>query len=104
MVVEDVEFGEMFLYHSCIEMWPHPTLKVMYTVCILMIQAVIPSTVVVCIHARIARYLHAHATVQRDSRRAQRELSRNKRTTILLSETFSQNLCRNSTCQEYRGM
>ncbi|KAJ9574575.1 hypothetical protein L9F63_008258, partial [Diploptera punctata] len=37
------------------------------------------------VHARIASYLHAHATTQRDSRRARKELERNRRTTLLLS-------------------
>ena len=37
------------------------------------------------VHARIASYLHAHATTQRDSRRARKELERNRRTTLLLT-------------------
>ncbi|KAJ4430938.1 hypothetical protein ANN_19531 [Periplaneta americana] len=37
------------------------------------------------VHARIASYLHAHATTQKDSRRAKKELERNRRTTLLLT-------------------
>lgn len=37
------------------------------------------------VHARIASYLHAHATTQKDSRRARKELERNRRTTLLLT-------------------
>lgn len=37
------------------------------------------------VHARIASYLNAHASTQRDSRRARKELERNRRTTLLLT-------------------
>ncbi|XP_014255781.1 neuropeptide F receptor-like [Cimex lectularius] len=84
-VVEPMMFGKVVLYETCIEDWPNQELKVLYTLCVLMIQAVIPAGVVGCIHAKIASYLHSHAKTQRDSRRAQRELQRNKRTTMLLS-------------------
>lgn len=57
----------------------------LYSACILLVQAVIPALVVGVVHARISSHLHAHAKTQRDSRRAQRELARNRRTTLLLS-------------------
>ncbi|XP_054262500.1 neuropeptide F receptor-like isoform X2 [Macrosteles quadrilineatus] len=84
-VVEPFKFQEVVLYEMCIESWPSQELKLLYSVCILLIQAVIPALVVVVVHARISSHLHAHAKTQRDSRRAQRELARNKRTTVLLS-------------------
>lgn len=48
-------------------------------------MAVIPPLVVGIVHARIAKYLNEHARTQKDSRRAQKELERNKKTTVLLS-------------------
>nr|AKO62911.1 long neuropeptide F receptor isoform 2 [Rhodnius prolixus] len=84
-IVEPFKFEAVILYETCIERWPSQELKVAYAVCVLMIQAVIPALVVGCIHAKIASYLNAHAKTQRDSKRAQRELQRNKRTTLLLS-------------------
>uniref|UniRef100_T1HVS4 G-protein coupled receptors family 1 profile domain-containing protein n=1 Tax=Rhodnius prolixus TaxID=13249 RepID=T1HVS4_RHOPR len=86
IIVEPFKFEAVILYETCIERWPSQELKVAYAVCVLMIQAVIPALVVGCIHAKIASYLNAHAKTQRDSKRAQRELQRNKRTTLLLSD------------------
>ncbi|XP_046666920.1 neuropeptide F receptor-like [Homalodisca vitripennis] len=84
-VVEPFKFQELVLYEICIESWPSQHLKVMYSAAILLVQAVIPALVVGGVHASISSHLHAHAKTQRDSRRAQRELARNKRTTMLLS-------------------
>ncbi|KAG8283452.1 hypothetical protein J6590_016712 [Homalodisca vitripennis] len=84
-VVEPFKFQELVLYEICIESWPSQHLKVMYSAAILLVQAVIPALVVGGVHASISSHLHAHAKTQRDSRRAQRELARNKRTTLLLS-------------------
>lgn len=88
-VVEPFKFQEVVLYEICIESWPVQELKVLYSACILLVQAVIPALVVGVVHARISSHLHAHAKTQRDSRRAQRELARNKRTTLLLSGTIN---------------
>ncbi|XP_046664430.1 neuropeptide F receptor-like [Homalodisca vitripennis] len=84
-VVEPFKFQEVVFYEICIESWPSQQLKVMYSAAILLVQAVIPVMVVGGVHASISSHLHAHAKTQRDSRRAQRELARNKRTTLLLS-------------------
>lgn len=84
-VVEEIKFNQLVLYETCIEKWSSQRLKVGYAACVLMVQAVIPALVVGLVHAQIAAYLNAHARTQRDSRRAQRELQRNRRTTLLLS-------------------
>ncbi|XP_068084812.1 neuropeptide Y receptor type 2 [Anabrus simplex] len=73
------------LYEVCIEHWPSRNAQLLYTVCVLLLQSVLPAIVVATVHARIAAYLHAHARTQRDSRRARKELQRNRRTTLLLS-------------------
>ncbi|KAL1138457.1 hypothetical protein AAG570_008521 [Ranatra chinensis] len=84
-VVEPFTFQRLVLYETCIERWPSQRLKVAYAVCVLLLQAVIPALVVCVVHARIASHLNAHAKTQKDSRRAQRELNRNRKTTLLLS-------------------
>ncbi|XP_067008058.2 neuropeptide F receptor [Anabrus simplex] len=77
--------SRVVLYEACIEHWPSRTAQLMYTVFVLLLQSVLPAIVVGTVHARIAAYLHAHARTQRDSRRARKELQRNRRTTMLLS-------------------
>ncbi|PSN40738.1 hypothetical protein C0J52_16798 [Blattella germanica] len=84
-VVEAVTFQRVVLYEACIERWPSSRARLFYAVCLLLLQSVIPALVVATVHARIASYLHAHATTQRDSRRARKELERNRRTTLLLT-------------------
>ncbi|RZF35569.1 hypothetical protein LSTR_LSTR005097 [Laodelphax striatellus] len=84
-VVEPLTFSHVVLYETCIERWPSQTLRIFYTASVLLVQAVIPALVVGVVHARIASYLHQHANTQKDSRRAKRELQRNRRTTMLLS-------------------
>ncbi|XP_039293547.1 neuropeptide F receptor [Nilaparvata lugens] len=84
-VVEPLTFSHVVLYETCIERWPSQTLRVSYTASVLLVQAVIPALVVGVVHARIASYLHQHAQTQKDSRRAKRELQRNRKTTMLLS-------------------
>ncbi|VVC26228.1 Neuropeptide Y receptor family,G protein-coupled receptor, rhodopsin-like,GPCR, rhodopsin-like, 7TM [Cinara cedri] len=83
-VVEPLTLNQVFLYESCREKWPSTDIKVTYNVALVLIQAVLPATVLLVVHIRIAAYLHAHTASQKDSRRAQRELQRNKRTTLLL--------------------
>ncbi|GFG35484.1 hypothetical protein Cfor_00548 [Coptotermes formosanus] len=84
-VVEAVSFQRVLLYEACIERWPSRRARLFYAVCLLLLQSVIPALVVATVHARIASYLHAHATTQKDSRRARKELERNRRTTLLLT-------------------
>ena len=79
----------MVLYEACIEQWPSDGIKLSYGVAILLIMAVFPPLVVGIVHARIASYLNEHARTQKDSRRAQKELERNKKTTMLLSGKFT---------------
>lgn len=83
-VVEQLQFHQVILYESCREKWPSTDIKVAYNIAVVLIQAVLPATVLLVVHIRIAAYLHAHTASQKDSRRAQRELQRNKRTTLLL--------------------
>lgn len=83
-VVEPLKFHQIILYEYCLERWPSTDIKVAYNIAVLLIQAVLPTAVLLIVHIRIAAYLHAHTASQKDSRRAQRELQRNKRTTLLL--------------------
>lgn len=83
-VVEPLKLQQMVVYESCREKWPSTDIKVAYNIVVLLILAVLPATVLLVVHIRIAAYLHAHTISQKDSRRAQRELQRNKRTTLLL--------------------
>ncbi|XP_025412492.1 neuropeptide F receptor-like isoform X2 [Sipha flava] len=83
-VVEQQKLQQVILYEACIEKWPSTDIKVAYNIAMVLIQAVLPATVLLVVHIRIAAYLHAHTATQKDSRRAQRELQRNKRTTLLL--------------------
>ncbi|XP_060868157.1 neuropeptide F receptor-like isoform X2 [Metopolophium dirhodum] len=83
-VVEPLKFQHVVLYEACREKWPSTDIKVAYNIAVVLIQAVLPATVLLVVHIRIAAYLHAHTASQKDSRRAQRELQRNKRTTLLL--------------------
>lgn len=88
-VVEPVTVKQVYLYDTCIEKWPSHNLRIIYTTCILLVQAIIPALVVGVVHARIASYLHTHAKSQKNVQRAHRELRRNKKTTILLLGTKS---------------
>ncbi|XP_050549049.1 neuropeptide F receptor-like [Daktulosphaira vitifoliae] len=83
-VVEPLTFHQIVLYESCLEKWPTTEIKVAYNIAIVLIQAVLPATVLLVVHIRIATFLHTHTTSQKDPRRALRELQRNKRTTLLL--------------------
>lgn len=87
-VVEPLKFHQVVLYEACREKWPSIDVKVAYNIAVVLIQAVLPATVLLVVHIRIAAYLHAHTASQKDSRRAQRELQRNKRTTLLLIGNF----------------
>lgn len=87
-VVEPLQLHEVVLYEVCREKWPSTGIKVAYNIAVLLIQAVLPATVLLVVHIRIAAYLHAHRASQKNPRRAQRELQRNKRTTLLLIGTY----------------
>lgn len=87
-VIEPVIIDHCVIYEVCIEQWPSHNYRVSYAVAVLLIMAVIPPLVVGTVHARIANYLNTHARTQKDSRRAQKELERNKKTTFLLSGEY----------------
>jgi len=95
-VVEPLKFQHVVLYEACREKWPSTDIKVAYNIAVVLIQAVLPATVLLVVHIRIAAYLHAHTASQKDSRRAQRELQRNKRTTLLLIGIINDD-CKEST-------
>lgn len=97
-MVEPFKFQQVFLYESCREEWPSTDIKVAYNIAVVLIQAVLPATVLLVVHIRIAAYLHAHTASQKDSRRAQRELQRNKRTTLLLIGIIINDESKESTC------
>lgn len=89
--VVPVSFRSLVLYETCVEVWPSPHLKVTYTASILVLAAVIPVVVVATVHTRIATHLyhHAHTRNHHDERWVQREIERNRRTTLLLSGEMS---------------
>lgn len=85
--VVPVTFHSLVLYETCMEVWPSSRLKVTYTATILLFAAVLPVVVVATVHTRIATHLYHHARTRshNDERWVQREIERNRRTTLLLS-------------------
>ncbi|CAH0387019.1 unnamed protein product [Bemisia tabaci] len=80
------KIGEDFvMYEVCLEQWPSQAGRMVYTVVVLLCQAVVPASVLILVHLSIAAHLHCHARTQSDGRRAARELARNKRTTFILA-------------------
>lgn len=83
--VKRVMFRELLLYEKCVETWPSPVVKYSWTIALIIMQYVIPILVLSIVHGRIHNYLSSHAMNQRDPRRAQRDIERNRRTTMLLT-------------------
>ncbi|XP_066964516.1 neuropeptide Y receptor type 6-like isoform X2 [Macrobrachium rosenbergii] len=83
--VEDVTFKDYLLYRRCVEKWSSPVVKYAWNITLIVIQYIIPILVLSFVHGRIQNYLSSHQMSQRDARRAQREIERNRRTTILLT-------------------
>ncbi|XP_050701808.1 neuropeptide F receptor-like [Eriocheir sinensis] len=83
--VTQVMLGGLLLYEKCVETWPSPMVKYSWTIALIVMQYVIPILVLSFVHGRIHKYLSTHALSQRDPRRAQREIERNRRTTLLLT-------------------
>ncbi|XP_076043058.1 neuropeptide Y receptor type 2-like [Oratosquilla oratoria] len=84
-LVEQVTLVDILLYTRCVELWPSRIVKDIWTIMLLVTHYVIPMVVLSVVHAKIRRYLECHMMSQHDARRAQREIERNRKTTILLS-------------------
>ncbi|MPC39421.1 Neuropeptide F receptor [Portunus trituberculatus] len=80
-----VKLGHIVLYKRCIFQWPSRAARNTWLILLLMTQYGIPILVLSVVHARIKHYLGHHLMGQYDARRAEREIERNRKTTILLS-------------------
>ena len=78
-------FKDYLLYKRCVESWSSPVIKYAWNITLIIMQYIIPILVLSFVHGRIQNYLSSHQMSQRDARRAQREIERNRRTTILLT-------------------
>ncbi|XP_063880817.1 LOW QUALITY PROTEIN: neuropeptide Y receptor type 2-like [Scylla paramamosain] len=83
--VTQVKLGHIVLYKRCIFQWPSRAARNTWLILLLMTQYGIPILVLSVVHARIKQYLGHHLMGQYDARRAEREIERNRKTTILLS-------------------
>ncbi|KAG7169641.1 Neuropeptide F receptor-like 2 [Homarus americanus] len=83
--VEKVQIKDYLLYEKCVESWSSPVVKYTWNITLIVMQYIIPILVLSFVHGRIQNYLSSHKMSQRDARRAQREIERNRRTTILLT-------------------
>ncbi|KAF2351003.1 G protein-coupled receptor rhodopsin-like [Trinorchestia longiramus] len=83
--VVPVKLYQILLYKRCVITWPSTTVKYTYIVMLMIMMYVIPIIVLSTIHAAIKRYLSRHMMNQHDSRRAQKEIDRNRKTTMLLT-------------------
>lgn len=91
------------LYHKCVELWPSPSFKGVYTVLILVIQFVVPSLTLLVTHVYIRTHLndkivkvdslcHDSRSIQEEEapsfslnhERLKRDLRRNTRATMVL--------------------
>lgn len=90
------------LYHKCVELWPSPSFKGVYTVLILVIQFVVPSLTLLVTHVYIRTHLndkivkvdslcHDSRSIQEEAprtslnhERLKRDLRRNTRATMVL--------------------
>nr|XP_053639900.1 neuropeptide Y receptor type 6-like [Cherax quadricarinatus]XP_053639902.1 neuropeptide Y receptor type 6-like [Cherax quadricarinatus]XP_053639903.1 neuropeptide Y receptor type 6-like [Cherax quadricarinatus]XP_053639904.1 neuropeptide Y receptor type 6-like [Cherax quadricarinatus] len=83
--VKKVQIKDYLLYEKCMESWSSPVVKYTWNITLIVMQYIIPILVLSFVHGRIHNYLSSHKMSQRDARRAQREIERNRRTTILLT-------------------
>ncbi|XP_071540845.1 neuropeptide Y receptor type 6-like [Panulirus ornatus] len=84
-IVTQVKLHNILLYSRCVVHWPSRGVKNVWIFALLLTQYGIPIVVLSVVHARIKRYLGQHLMGQYDARRAQKEIERNRKTTILLS-------------------
>ena len=83
--VEPVFFDKILMFRRCLLHWPSESVKYTYNICVLVMMYVIPITVLSMVHASIKNYLGGHLVDQYGRRQAQREIHRNKKTTMLLT-------------------
>ncbi|XP_075238325.1 neuropeptide Y receptor type 2-like [Lycorma delicatula] len=85
--VETVKLGDLVLYEACLEKWPSRTWQYVYTICLMVVQFLVPFLVLSVIHTKISAYLSVRLSTPRDNtcKRAKREWRRNRRTMIILS-------------------
>lgn len=83
--VEHVKLYDILLYKRCVPSWPSIEVKYTYLILTMVLMYVFPITVLSAIHASIKRYLARHMMNKNDSRRAHKEIDRNRKTTILLT-------------------
>ena len=43
------------IYNICKEEWPYPSLHIVYSVCVMLVQYIIPITVIAVTHAKIIK-------------------------------------------------
>jgi len=72
-------------YSMCVEVWPYPVMKHVFTIVLLLIQYILPMVVLPIVHWKIMSFLERNSSLALDSRRQERERKRNKRMTFLLS-------------------
>ncbi|XP_064484286.1 neuropeptide Y receptor type 6-like [Ornithodoros turicata] len=88
--LQKVGLSVNYMHEKCVEQWPSPGAKQLYTLSILIIQFVIPTTSLVVTHFRIKSHLSCAASPGANvdkrgySERLQRELRRNRRATMVL--------------------
>lgn len=85
--VKSVGLPGILVYEKCIEQWAWPHGKGLYTLMIMTVQLMIPATVLAVMHFRIKAHLNS-SIAQYDSscsERLNKELSRNRRATMVLS-------------------
>ncbi|XP_067136649.1 neuropeptide F receptor-like [Centruroides vittatus] len=85
--IKSVGLPGILVYEKCIEQWAWPHGKGLYTLMIMTVQLVIPATVLAVMHFRIKAHLNM-SIAQHDSscsERLNKELSRNRRATMILS-------------------
>lgn len=86
----DVGIPGIYTYEKCIEIWPWPNAKGVYTVIIVLAQFLIPALVLLVTHLKIESHLNYaisryNKTTSRPSEyRVQKELRRNRRATVVL--------------------
>ena len=81
--------ADMKLYRICMEIWPSPMLKKLYTTFVLMFQYIVPLAVISTLHGRICTFLrlriNLHPRSEGEIQRVLREIKRHKRNMLLLT-------------------
>lgn len=83
--VHPIVFDKIVLYKRCMIHWPSEGVKYTYLIALILTMYVLPIIILGVVHASIKNYLSHHMIDQQDSRRAHREIERNRKTTMLLT-------------------